>query len=97
MMRPWQRRGELRCREAARLLQRYLDEELDGLGSRRVARHLETCRRCGMDADTYQQIKEALRRSAGPPADAVARLRAFGRQLAESGTPPPGGHEPAGA
>lgn len=94
----WWRRNELRCREAGRLLQRHLDGELDELGSRRVARHLEACRRCGMDAESYEEIKRALRRSAGrPPADAVGRLLAFGRQLAEGWVPPDDRRQPAGA
>jgi anti-sigma factor RsiW len=98
MTRRWWRREELRCREAGHVLQRYLDGELDDLGSRQVARHLEACRRCGMDAETYEEIKRALRRSAGrPPADALSRLRAFGRQLAEGWVPPDDHHEPADA
>ena len=92
----WWRRDELRCKEVGRVLQSYLDGELDELLARRVARHLEVCRRCGMSAETYAEIKRALRRSAGSlPEDAVGRLRAFGEQLAEGWVPP--GEEETGA
>jgi anti-sigma factor RsiW len=85
----WWRRGELGCKEVGRLLQSYLDGEIDELRARQVARHLEDCRRCGMSAETYVEIKQALRRSAGPvPDEAVARLRAFGEQLGEGWEPP---------
>lgn len=80
MMLRWRRRDQLRCREVGRLLQSYLDREIDEVLAWRVARHLEDCRRCGMPAETYAEIKRALRRSPGPvPEDAVERLRAFGQ------------------
>lgn len=86
---PWWGREELRCREVGKVLQSYLDGELDEVLARRVTRHLEMCRRCGMSAETYVAIKRALRRSAGsPPQDALDRLRAFGEQLAEGSVPP---------
>jgi anti-sigma factor RsiW len=92
----WWRSEELRCREVAKVLQSYLDGELDELLARRVTRHLEMCRRCGMSFETYLAIKESLRRSAGStPQDALDRLRAFGEQLAKDGAPPD--EEEAGA
>lgn len=69
------------CRKAARLLQSYLDGELDEVAARRVAAHLEACRRCGLEAATYSEIKRALTRHGAVPADAVERLRAFGEHL----------------
>lgn len=90
------RREELRCKEVGRLLQSYLDGELDELWARRVARHLEDCRRCGMAVHTYTEIKRSLRHSADPlPEDTLHRLRAFGEELAEGRVPP--GEEEAGA
>jgi anti-sigma factor RsiW len=93
----WRRRSDmLSCREAGRVLQSYLDGEVDEVSARGVAHHLEACRRCGMAAETYTEIKRALRRrGGGVPRDAVERLRAFGEQLSWSGLPPPG-EEPAG-
>lgn len=72
------------CREVGQALQSYLDGEVEGLTAERIHHHLELCRRCGMKADTYQQIKASLaRRQAPVDPDAVARLRAFGEQLME--------------
>ncbi|MGH3264491.1 MAG: anti-sigma factor family protein [Trebonia sp.] len=70
------------CREVGRGLQAYLDGHTDELTARRIARHLERCRRCGMEADIYAAIKTALvrQRHALDPA-AVARLRDFGAHL----------------
>lgn len=79
------------CRQVGKVLQRYLDGEIDDETRLRVADHLDECRCCGLGADTYLQIKAALARQATePPADALARLRSFGERLAS-------GHEPGGA
>jgi anti-sigma factor RsiW len=48
----------------ARVLQAYLDGEVDKAMARRVGAHLELCRRCGMKADTYRLIKSSLARGA---------------------------------
>ena len=74
------------CREVARALQSYLDGEVDELTARRVGRHLERCRRCGLEAQTYAEIKQALSRRGPGVVDpaAVERLRAFGDQLLDA-------------
>lgn len=78
----WAKRP-LMCPEVARLLQRYLDGEVDDLKAQRIARHLDDCRRCGMKAETYSAIKHALREHRpAVPADALERLRGFAEQLA---------------
>ncbi len=70
------------CREASRALQAYLDGQVDDVTARRVARHLQTCRRCGLDAATYLAIRAALvRRGHDVDPDAVARLRRFAQSL----------------
>ncbi len=89
-MRSWMRRRraerEASCAEVAQVLQSYLDGQVDDLTARRVSRHLEHCRRCGLEADTYQAIKEALsRRGREVDAETLERLRAFGARLAEEG------------
>lgn len=72
----------LSCRKVGRVLQSYLDGAVDDLTARRVARHLEDCRRCGLEADTYLAIKVSLaRREPRLPDDVLDRLRDFGRQL----------------
>lgn len=74
------------CRQVARLVQSYLDGEVDGLTADRVGAHLEECRRCGLEAETYAEIKHALARRCDVSAAAVDRLRAFGERLiAEDG------------
>lgn len=73
------------CLEVGRVLQSYLDGQVDELTARRVSRHLEMCRRCGLEAETYTNIKAALaRRGADVDPRAVERLKAFGRSLLES-------------
>lgn len=82
----------LRCWHVLRVLQSYLDGEADEVTSREVAEHLEECRRCGLEADTYQAIKHALAHHQRPVDDAVTRLHAFAETLArprdEPETPP---------
>lgn len=74
-----------RCLRTSRVLQRYLDGEVDDLTATRVAEHLETCRRCGLQARTYQAIKEALRSGSRDVDDlALRRLHAFSRSLADT-------------
>ncbi len=65
----------------ARVLQAYLDGETDEVTAHRVAVHLEDCRRCGLKAETYRDIKSALSCGAEPEAGAVGRLRAFAEGL----------------
>lgn len=71
------------CREVGRVLQTYLDGELARRAARRITRHLDLCRRCGMEAFTYAEIKASLAHHAKPPVDpaAVNRIRAFAQQL----------------
>lgn len=77
------RRGpDLDCREVGKVLQRYLDRELDERTSVAVARHLEACRHCGMEASTYQDLKRSLAdMSAGVDEEAITRLREFVQDL----------------
>jgi anti-sigma factor RsiW len=76
------------CRQVGRLLQRYLDEDLDEVAARRIMHHLEDCRRCGLEAAAYTEIKATLaRRGAQLPAGMLARLREFGERLAREGPP----------
>jgi anti-sigma factor RsiW len=71
-----------RCPEVARVLQRYLDGEVDAHTLRLVSDHLEDCRRCGLELETYTALKQALRRVGAPPSEPVERLREFAAQLA---------------
>lgn len=75
----------LRCPEVGRLLQRFLDGELDDPAEiDALAAHLDECERCGLEADTYRRIKVALeaQRTTMSP-ETIRRLREFGERLAE--------------
>ena len=89
-MSPWRRHTivdrPLTCREVGKLLQRYLDGEADEHATAKVAEHLEDCRRCGLEADIYREIKASLARQADVlPETTLARLRRFGERLATEG------------
>ena len=94
-MRPrrWWQRRRLLCPEVGRVLQRYLDDELDEDLSRRVHEHLEHCRRCGLEASAYEELKDALRRKAAPlRPQSAQRLRDFASSLVNE--EPDSGHHP---
>lgn len=76
-------RGQLSCRQIARVLQHYLDDMTDPAVAYRVSQHLDACRDCGLEADVYRAIKASLSRQGIPPDDARSRLEAFARELAE--------------
>ena len=80
----WGSKDMASCMRVMRVLQAYLDGHVDEVTARRVANHLDACRRCGLEAATYREIKAALTRT-GPPLDpsAVERLRSFGTGLAQ--------------
>ncbi len=87
-MKAWRRRrrDEMDCREVVHLLQAHLDAELDPVTAAKVSSHLEACRRCGMEAETYRELKARLARLSDPvDEEAVARLRAFVDELQRSG------------
>jgi len=79
--------GPMNCETVGKLLQRYLDGELDAPRGRRLAEHLEVCRHCGLDADAYTQVKVALAHSSEVPPSMVARLQEFGRSLLDGDHP----------
>ena len=81
-------RRQLSCAQVGKVLQSYLDAELDDETARKVAEHLEDCRRCGLEADTYEELKAALLRGAAVEEEPVDRLRAFGRRLARGEVDP---------
>jgi anti-sigma factor RsiW len=73
----------LDCRQVARIIQRHIDGELDEHAARAVARHLEVCLRCGLDARTYHELKRRLVHLQEPvDAATIERLRRFVSRLA---------------
>ena len=91
MMNPlmqWRRvigtRDQASCREAGRLMQAVMDGQADPVTISRVMNHLEACRRCGLEAETYRAIKASIVAQFPVAVDpvAVASLAEFGRSLA---------------
>lgn len=81
----------LRCRQVARVLQRYLDGEVDAETAHRVSAHLERCEDCGLEAEAYRAILDTLAARRRLPPDLGERVRRFAADLAAHG---PGDHEP---
>lgn len=76
------------CMEVMRKLDAYLDGQIpDELTARRIAAHLDVCRRCGLEAQTLADLKASLRRLA-PRVDpsTLDRLRRFARGLEKKQT-----------
>lgn len=83
--------GPLDCRAVGRRLQAALDGESPDDIADLVAAHLEQCRHCGLEADTYLRIKASLAKDAPIDDDAAHRLRVFGRTLVDDAPGPGGG------
>ncbi len=82
------RRTEVDCREVGRVLQSYLDDNVEPGFANKIAVHLDECRKCGLEASIYIQIKESLgQRRPEVDRDAMERLRSFGSKLTEGPTP----------
>jgi hypothetical protein len=87
-MRPWRKRASrVACMRITRVLQSYLDGTLGDIPARRVAEHLEDCRRCGLGASVYTEIKAALGRQDRIDPHTLERLRSFGEQLSAGEQP----------
>lgn len=70
------------CKEIADVLQSFLDGELDSSDIPIVEAHLDACRDCGLEAETYEAVKVSLtKHRVSIDADVLARLRDFGAQL----------------
>ncbi|MEO0495282.1 MAG: zf-HC2 domain-containing protein [Actinomycetota bacterium] len=75
---------EVNCREVGRVLQSYIDGDVESDFAEKIAIHLEQCKHCGLEYETYIRIKDSLadRQNDQIDADAIARLREFGNSLA---------------
>lgn len=76
------------CHQAAKVLQSYLDGELDASAAAKVGDHLEICHGCGLEASTYLAIKTVIsttspERTIVDP-DAVDRLTRFAQELSDT-------------
>ena len=80
----------LSCQQVARVLQSFLDQEVDQDTVEQIGEHLEQCRRCGMEVAVYREIKDSLARAAPAiPELTLRRLRHFGEELAAGVGGPP--------
>lgn len=78
----------LDCHAVAERLQEYLDGHIDEHTAARIEEHLEDCRKCGLELETYERIKAALAaRRPEVPSDSIARLREFGERLTRGDAP----------
>lgn len=79
------------CHRVRKVLQSYLDGELDDRHAGMVAAHLDQCDRCGIEAELYEQVRASLQRlRSAPDPDALARLRQFADAVPAA---VPDGHE----
>jgi anti-sigma factor RsiW len=73
-----------KCAEVMEHLQAYIDGEMrDEIAARRVAAHLETCRQCGLELETYKRLKSSLQRLGPIDQQAISRLSEFAKRLGE--------------
>ena len=83
MMHPLARLLRPGCRRVRKVLQAYLDGELDDRHATMVAAHLDQCDRCGIEAELYERVKDRLAGlRAVPDPDALARLHRFADEVA---------------
>ena len=88
----FRRSDNMSCRQVGRVLQSYLDGELAYERRGGVLAHLEDCERCGLEADTIERMKTALRRRTPEvPLEVLDSLRSFSENLLLEG---PGGTSP---
>jgi len=77
------RKGPMNCRQVGAVLQEFLDGDIDADKAKRIEQHLEECRRCGLEAETYERIKATLAAQRPEvPEESIQRLRDFGERLA---------------
>lgn len=75
-------RDMLECRRIKPFLQSYLDGHISPEEAVRVSAHLDACRRCGLAAKTFREIKAGLARLAEEPdQQSLHRLERFVDEL----------------
>lgn len=53
--------NRLSCREDMRVLQAFLDDEITSERAELVAAHLDSCTRCGVEADMLERVIATIR------------------------------------
>ncbi len=79
----WARRKQkMDCRQVGKVLQSYLDNNVEPDFTAKISSHLEACRDCGLEAETYRRIKASLAaRLPEVDSQTLDRLRSFGEDL----------------
>ena len=75
-------RGSLACSDVLKVIQAYIDGEIDADTARKVATHLDRCHPCTEEEHIYGQIKTSLaRRRHHVDMDVLEQLMSFGERL----------------
>ena len=80
----YSKKTSLSCRQLGKVLQTYLDGEIDEHTAQLVAGHLEKCKQCGLEAHTYEALISSLQTGLvdDESGAALERLASFGHRLA---------------
>ncbi len=70
------------CMELRKEFQTHIDGELDEDTARRIEERLESCKGCGMEHETYLELKQSLTKMRPPSPEAIDRLEDFAENLA---------------
>ncbi len=75
-------RGSMSCGDVLKVIQSYIDGEIDAETARKVAAHLDQCHPCADEERIYGQIKTSLaRRRHHVDMDVLDQLMSFGERL----------------
>ncbi len=75
-------RGSMSCGDVLKVIQSYIDGEIDAETARKVAAHLDQCHPCTEEELIYQQIKSSLsRRRRHVDMEVLEQLMSFGERL----------------
>lgn len=81
--------GGISCAEVAEIVQSFVDDETDTETANKISAHIEDCRRCGLEVETYRKIKSSIGKRSQPiDAASLHRLRSFAERLAAGDLPP---------
>jgi anti-sigma factor (TIGR02949 family) len=75
-------RGAVSCSDVLKVIQAYIDGEIDASTARKVASHLDTCHPCKEEEVIYERIKSSLhRRRHEVDMDVLEQLMSYGERL----------------
>lgn len=75
-------RGSMSCGDVLKVIQSYIDGEIDADTARKVAAHLDRCHPCTDEERLYAQIKASLaRRRRQVDMDVLEQLMSYGERL----------------